>query len=241
MRGFDDLHDIIAMHVERALASRYRERHGLVTAYDPDNYLAKVMLQPEGVETDWLPIETGHAGNGFGFAVGLQTGDGKTTGDQVKISFHGGDLESGKVVQRVHSDKDKPPKVQSGEAVMWTKTNNNGSNQSGGGGGQSQNGTQARIFWTQDGKLKHEILDANGNSKSSIVMDSGSITHTSNDLTHNAGQNFTATSGKLSSVQSGGDVETVGKTWLGLDSTGQRGLPKVIGTAGPKAKVWGRV
>ena len=84
--------------VERWWASRYSERHALVTSFDPQRYLAKVAFQPEGQESGWLPIETGHIGNGYGIAVGLQPGDGKTTGDQVVVRYQEGDFESGKIV-----------------------------------------------------------------------------------------------------------------------------------------------
>lgn len=141
---------------ERRQAGRYVERHGLVTSYDPEKYLAKVTFQPDGQESGWLPIETGHVGNGFGIAIGLTPGSGSSggqgsgqggqgsggqsggqqqdQGDQVIVRYQEGDIESGKIVQRVHSDQDKPPKVQSGEMVFWHK-----------------NG--AKIFFSKDGSL----------------------------------------------------------------------------------------
>lgn len=144
---------------ERRMGGRYVERHGLVTSYDPKTYLAKVTFQPEGQESGWLPIETGHIGNGFGIAIGLTPGSGKggqdsssgsgggssgssggsggqsqQQGDQVIVRYQEGDIESGKIVQRVHSDQDKPPKVESGEMVFWHK-----------------NG--AKIFFSKDGSL----------------------------------------------------------------------------------------
>lgn len=155
----------ISLHeTERRQAGRYVERHGLVTSYDPDTYLAKVTFQPEQQESGWLPIETGHIGNGFGIAIGLTPGDGKKTGDQVIIRYQEGDIESGKIVQRVHSDQDKPPKVQSGEMVFWARFDKTAKDPSGlsddtthsdeqtsekGG----QQGSGAQIFWKNDGSL----------------------------------------------------------------------------------------
>lgn len=112
------LQNMIHQEIERALRGVTIEIDGLCTAYDPTNHLAKVALQPEGQETGWLQIEVLHAGNGFGILVGLTPGDGKSTGDQVKVRFSYGDLESGKVSLRSHSDVDKPPPVQSGEVLM---------------------------------------------------------------------------------------------------------------------------
>lgn len=121
MSGEGDLERMVQHIIERLMAGRYTERHGLVTSYDPKTHLAKVTFQPEGQESGWLPIETGHIGNGFGIAIGLTPGDGKKTGDQVIVRYQEGDIESGKIVQRVHSDQDKPPRVESGEMVFWHK------------------------------------------------------------------------------------------------------------------------
>src|SRR5258708_33869534 len=155
MSGSGDLENMVLHIIERLMAGRYNERHGLVTSYDPDKHLAKVTFQPEGQESGWLPIETGHIGNGFGIAIGLTPGSGqsgdqgsgtgggsgggqqsgqKESGDQVIVRYQEGDIESGKIVQRVHSDKDKPPRVESGGMGFWHK-----------------NG--AKIFFSKDGSL----------------------------------------------------------------------------------------
>lgn len=115
-----DLANVFMHEAERRMAGRYVERHGLVTSYDPKKYLTKVTFQPEGQESGWIPIETGHIGNGYGIVVGLTTGDGKETGDQVIVRYQEGDIESGKVVQREHSDKENPPKAESGEMIIYT-------------------------------------------------------------------------------------------------------------------------
>jgi hypothetical protein len=153
----DTLENLIMRCIERFMASRFSERHGLVTSYDPDKHLAKVMFQPEGQESGWIPIETGHIGNGYGIATGLTPGNGgakgnvgsqgsspaggggdsgggggggggeggqgqqEATGDQVIVRYQENDFEGGKIVQRVHSSKDKPPKVEAGESVVWTQ------------------------------------------------------------------------------------------------------------------------
>lgn len=141
MSKWGDLENQILTLIERYMAGRYSERHGVVTAYDKKTYTAKVMFQPEGQESGWLPIETGHMGQGFGIAIGLTAGDGKSTGDQVIVRYQEGDFESGKIVQRVHSDSDHPPQVESGEMVFWHEK-----------GGQ--------IFFKKDGSLT--IKDAKG-------------------------------------------------------------------------------
>jgi phage baseplate assembly protein gpV len=165
MSGHGDLENLILSTVERVLAGRRSERHGLVTSYDPDKHLAKVTFMPEGQESGWLPIETGHIGNGFGIAIGLTTGDGKSTGDQVIVRYQEGDFESGKIVQRVHSDKEKPPKVESGEMVFWHEK------------GQ-------RIFFKKDGSLEIRGSDGNGGAGATHTYDGqGNLTKTAKSNT----------------------------------------------------------
>jgi uncharacterized protein involved in type VI secretion and phage assembly len=158
MIGDGDFERTVLGIVERWSAGRFSERHGLVTSYDPNNHLAKVTFQPEGQESGWIPIETGHIGAGYGIAVGLQPGDGKTTGDQVVVRYQEGDFESGKIVQRVHSDNNKPPVVQSGEAMIWTRyqKSDGGANSAQGG----QGGTGQQIYFKNDGSLTAQ--DGNG-------------------------------------------------------------------------------
>jgi len=117
----DTMEQFIMRTVERVLGHKRTERHGIVTSYDPKNYRCKVRFQPSGQTSGWLPIETGHIGNGYGIAVGLVAGDGEKTGDHVKVAYQIDDFDSGVVTGRVHSDVDKPPQVESGEMVIWTQ------------------------------------------------------------------------------------------------------------------------
>lgn len=182
------IENIILGVIERWHAGRYSERHGLVTSYDPEKHLAKVMFQPEQQESGWLPIETGHIGAGYGIAIGLQPGDGKKTGDQVVVRFQEGDFEGGKIVQRVHSDDQKPPVVQSGEIVVWSRF------QKSDGGPESAEGAKGglgqKFYFKNDGTLT--ITDGNG--ATTVYNGEGSINHTATvDISHDAGQNYTVT------------------------------------------------
>jgi hypothetical protein len=239
----DTLENMIFRCIERWAAARYSERHALVTSYDPDNYLAKVKLQPDGVETDWLPIETGHIGNGYGMAVGLETGDGKQTGDQVIVRFQENDFESGKIVQRVHSDQDKPPKVESGEMVMWTKWGQQvrfnkdgsltlktgvptGTNQqqqqggSGGGGGQSAQeilGGQSQSSQDSSGNPTPggQSLTKNAKKVTLTLDNKGTYTvETDTDKVDKIGRNRTSTiSGDRSYTVSGQAKDSISGQW----------------------------
>lgn len=193
-----DLENMILTVIERWHASRYVEKHGLVTSYDPNKYLAKVTFQPSGQESGWLPIETGHIGQGYGMTFGLQTGQGGMQagqsaggtsgggvggqgqgqsgdqGDQVVVRYQEGDIESGKVVQRVHSDMDTPPPTQSGEWRVWTKfTKSGGPTPDAGQGGQGGQGQQ--IYFKNDGS----VTKTDGNGATVFLDGKGNITVTS--------------------------------------------------------------
>lgn len=192
-----DLEEIILRTVERWYASRYSERHALVTSYDPKKHLAKVTFQPEGQESGWLPIETGHIGQGYGIAIGLQPGSGAgiagqqpgnsgggsgATGDQVIVRFQEGDIEAGKIVQRVHSDQDTPPQAQSGEMIFWTKFKQDASPGPDAASGGVSNSQGQQIYFKNDGSLP--ITDGNG---ATITLDgNGNIVVACKKFTINA-------------------------------------------------------
>jgi hypothetical protein len=197
-RVADSLENLIARSIERFMSGRFSERHGLVTSYDSKKYLAKVMLKPQDQESGWLPIETGHIGKGYGVAVGLKPGSGgaqsgaggagggggggtsgsadggsqqaQGMGDQVIVRFEEGDFESGKIVQRVHSNEDTPPEVKAGEMVAWTKFDQSSS----GGGSGGQQSTGQKIFWKEDGSISME----DGAGAKTVMDGKGSITTT---------------------------------------------------------------
>jgi len=112
----DDLLNIVRREVYRALATVQQGRSGEVTSYDPDKHAVKVRLEPEGVLTDWIPIEVQHTGDGFGIMSAPYIGD------QVQIGFQEGDLDTPRIVGRIHSDKQKPPRLKSGEMLMKHKS-----------------------------------------------------------------------------------------------------------------------
>jgi hypothetical protein len=239
----DDLEEFIYRCVERVMAGRYSERHGLVTSYDPTNHLAKVTFQPEGQESGWLPIETGHIGNGYGIAIGLTPGNGMGAdaggstdqsaanyqGDQVIVRYQEGDFESGKIVQRVHSQDDAPPTVQSGEIVVWQRQNN-------------------KIFFDQKGNLlvqgagkvsgndqaDNQLQNTNTPKQTITLKNDGSIVIDcpTNDLTVTVDQtnvnvtakqniNLTATTENVNIVASAASVNITGQQDINLTATAE--------------------
>jgi len=228
-----DLENTVLSIIERWYASRYSERHGLVTSYDPQRYLAKVTLQPEGQETGWLPIETGHIGQGYGIAIGLQPGQGGVSssgvggqsgqqssdqGDQVVVRFQEGDVESGKIVQRVHSDMDTPPTVQSGEMVIWTKFQ-----QSGGGtpdsGAGGKGGSGQKIYLKNDGSL----MFTDGNGATYTFDGAGNVTLTAKSVTWNVTNGVTI---------NGQTINLIGNVHLGSTGGVPAAMQGTVDTAG---------
>ena len=94
-----------AMQSQGSASSRF----GLVSAYDPANYCAKVTLQPEGLETGWLPVLSQWVGNSWGMFAP------PSIGDMVAVNFQENDIEAGFVSLRGYNDSDRPLNVASGE------------------------------------------------------------------------------------------------------------------------------
>jgi len=203
-----DIEPMIYRCIENWAAGRRHERIGLVTSYDPKTHTAKVMFQPEQLESGSIPIETHAMGNNYGHVTGLVPGDGKSTGDQVVVRYQEGDFESGKISGRIHSDVDMPPKVESGETAIVSQfnasikmnkdgsvthattqkqadgqTDNTAPNMSLGAtaGNYAASATKAN---NKGGKMTHTATDGN-NITHSITMDptSGS-NNTNNSVTH---------------------------------------------------------
>lgn len=97
-----DLLNIIRREIERARAQDARTRLGIVTSYDADNYLAKVVIQPEGHETGWLPIAAPYVGNGWGLFAP------PSIGDQVEVEYQEDCDQAGFICHRLYNDEDRP-------------------------------------------------------------------------------------------------------------------------------------
>ena len=86
-------------------------RFGVVASVDPARYAARVLLQPEGVLTGWLPVLSAWAGAGWGM-VCLPA-----PGDQVLVVPQEGDAEHGVIVGANYSDAARAPAAPAGE--LW--------------------------------------------------------------------------------------------------------------------------
>jgi len=89
--------------------SQGQPRFGIVTSVDPVSYAARVVLQPEGVQTGWLPILSPWVGGGWGFVAV------PNLGDQVLVVPQEGDAEHGVIIGCSYSSANRPPVGQPGE------------------------------------------------------------------------------------------------------------------------------
>lgn len=100
-----------------AAASRIGQpRMGIVTSSNNRTASARVLLQPEGILTGWLPVLTHWAGNGWGMYAPL------SPGDQVLIIAQEGDGEHGVIAGSLFSRAATPPAAEPGELVLFHKS-----------------------------------------------------------------------------------------------------------------------
>jgi len=89
-----------------------RPRTGLISSYDPKSHAVKVLIQPENIESNWMPLGAIGVGNGWGVVVGPQIGD------QVTVLFSEGNFSTGVIVARSFSVQAVSPEVKPGEILL---------------------------------------------------------------------------------------------------------------------------
>ena len=82
---------------------------GTVASVLPELAIARVMLQPEGVLSGWMPVATAWSGAGWGIVAH------PSPGDQVVIAPVEGDIENSIIIGRIYSDRCRPPDSDVGE------------------------------------------------------------------------------------------------------------------------------
>ena len=107
----DRLLNAIRMQSAAQDAQGAQPRYGVVTSVDPVAGTARVLLQPDGVLTGWLPVLSPWVGAGWGMTCP------PSPGDQVLVLPQEGDAEQGAVVARAWSNKARPPATPLGE--LW--------------------------------------------------------------------------------------------------------------------------
>lgn len=86
-----------------------RPRFATVASVNPSAATARVVLQPEGVLTGWLPVLSSWTGTGWGM-VCLPS-----PGDQVFVIGQEGDAENGVIIGSAYSKRRLPPPAPPGE------------------------------------------------------------------------------------------------------------------------------
>jgi len=149
-------------------------KYGIISAYNPANYTVKVQLQPEGIETAFIPLEAIWVGNNLGAVFG------PNIGDQVRLSFIDGNQQACVVGGRFFRNAAQPPLVQSGQAAFvdsqgsYIKLNNDGTITLGAPTGI----TSTTPLLTQQGNLQiNGNVTINGNQQSNgNITASGTVT-----------------------------------------------------------------
>jgi phage baseplate assembly protein V len=112
----DDFFDTLNLGISSQRAAVGQPRIGVVTSSDSQKALAKVLLQPEGVLTGWLPVLTQWCGSGWGLTCP------PSPGDQVLILPLEGDPQHGLIVGRLFSNLARPPNADPGELNLTHKS-----------------------------------------------------------------------------------------------------------------------
>ncbi|MCE9565854.1 MAG: phage baseplate assembly protein V [Planctomycetes bacterium] len=105
----DRLQNVMRREGERAASQRALTRMATVTSYDPNSYAAKVVIQPEGHETGFIPVATPWVGSGWGMFCP------PSPGDVVDVHFQEGGKLAAYVSLRFYGDAAQPLGVPSGE------------------------------------------------------------------------------------------------------------------------------
>lgn len=107
-----------AMRTQAAMAQNGQaaQRTGIVSSYDPNTFAVKVLLQPENVESNWLPLLSPWVGNGWGMFAP------PSLGDMVDVGFADNDPDAGYAALRYFNDTARPLPVVSGEFWLVHQT-----------------------------------------------------------------------------------------------------------------------
>src|ERR1700744_3959855 len=101
------------LQAQKTTADDTVSRTGVVTSYDPNTNMARVTLQPDSVESGWLPIKALWVGNNWGLFAP------PSINNLCTVVFTDGDLNGGYVDgvfwNNDASAPDTPLAVQSGE------------------------------------------------------------------------------------------------------------------------------
>ena len=105
----DRILNAIKAHAKSLDQRAGQPRFATVVSVNPGAATARVMLQPEGMLSGWLPILSAWTGAGWGMVCPPQPGD------QVLVVSQESDAENAVIVGRAYSDVQAPPGAPPGE------------------------------------------------------------------------------------------------------------------------------
>ena len=118
--------EMIKRVVADMMGLQAKTQYGTVSAYNPNDYTIKAIIQPEGIETGWIPLASPWVGNNLGAVFG------PAINDQVRLDFVGGEIEASIAGGRFFNVNARPPIVNSGQAAIvdgsgsYVRLNNDG-------------------------------------------------------------------------------------------------------------------
>ena len=112
------MQNIMRREAARQGSQQALPKRGVVTNYDPNTYSAKVLVQPEGYETGFIPIGTEWVGSGWGLYCP------PTAGDEVEINYQEGGKNAPYIGKRFYGNLAPPLAVPSGEFWLVDKNGN---------------------------------------------------------------------------------------------------------------------
>ena len=128
-------------------ASFGQPRFGIVSSYNPADGTARVLLQPEGILTGWLPVLSQAVGSGWGLHCPFNGGE------QVLVLPQDGDAEHGVIVGRAWSDNSRPPPGGPGEMIL-THASGSSVKLTGDGKVSVQDGSGTSLVFSNDGNVR---------------------------------------------------------------------------------------
>lgn len=112
----DRLLNALKLRASRLDLRTAQPRFGTVTSVNVERATARVLLQPDGVLSGWLPVLSSWTGGGWGMVCP------PSPGDQVLVVAQEGLAEHGVIVGGAFSDSNRPPPAQVGELWLMHKS-----------------------------------------------------------------------------------------------------------------------
>jgi phage baseplate assembly protein gpV len=112
----DRLTNLLKSHAAGLDNTSGQAKFGTVSSINSDTGNARVIIQPDGVLSGWLPMLSQWAGDGWGMACP------PSPGDQVLLVPQEGDSEQGVIVGKAYSAAQRPPKAPEGEFWLVHRT-----------------------------------------------------------------------------------------------------------------------